>query len=463
MFSVKIGTTNINGTGTSENLTSTNAEFEYVSYADVFEDGSDGDDLIGSATSSTYSGQELSDPDGEIYAAASSWNAKGAKELKVDAQNVDVNAVSFVDVDINLAGSVADLDVMIEGSKRGSIETGLGDDMIHVYVETNNSGWTNKFVVDSGEGNDDIFVADAANVDGKSQYTSVDINSGAGDDLIDITGLKDSYDSSVTRIINSEGGDDTILGSGGGDTILAGSGSDNVFCFDGNDYIKGESGEDYIEAGAGNDIILGGSESDEIYAGEGDDVVMAGTGDDEIYGESGDDILQGYTGNDTIYGGSGNDVIIDYSGNNKIFGGSGDDVIHYNSADDEVDGGSGLDALVISGAVAFGDDTIVDDFEAYVSQDSSVNSVYMNIENGLVVALGGDDGDALYLYGDFDNVVEVDTALSDQMIALLESIPLDSNMDGDIMTAVDIDTLQAYEYNDNGFTGTFWTDVDMLA
>ena len=176
MYSVKVGTTNTDSTGTSENLTE---EHEILATGETVGNGED--------SQATYMANT-------IYVSADYWNAPNSKEIKIDASNVNLNIKDFVDTDINLATSTSDSNIHIENAKRGQIETGSGNDNIFVSVQSNVSRWVNKFTVDSGNGNDTITFVNVLN----TRFTELDIDTGNGNDVIDISALEANEDASIT-------------------------------------------------------------------------------------------------------------------------------------------------------------------------------------------------------------------------------------------------------------------------
>jgi len=254
-FSVKIGTTNFDGTGSATNLDNANVVLETH---ETFIPG-DG-----------YSAGEFNK---SITAVANTWNGDGVKEIKVDAVDTNVTTINFVDVDLNLANSDAGITVNVNNSKRGEIDTGAGDDIVNISVETNDAGWSNEFVINSNDGNDVITFTNAQN----SEFTQLDIDAGADDDIINISDLTAYYTDDVSaRVLDGGEGNDTIIGSVGNETILGG---------DGDDTIIGGSGNDYIEAGAGNDsVFFDSTDTDvKIDGGSGlDKLILSGKGEINI-------------------------------------------------------------------------------------------------------------------------------------------------------------------------------------
>lgn len=518
-YEVKVGTTNLDSTGSATGLTETTEETTIV------EGLVDPIVADNSGTSIDTSEVAVTEENQLIEATASSWDDTNSKELQINAVDVNVLSWDFVDVDINLGESNSSVSVNVINSKRGEIETGHGDDTITVNVLSNNAMWDNTFNIVSGQGNDNISFTEIEN----SHYTSVNINSGTGDDIIDITELAYDEDYAVTRTIDAEGGDDEIYGSDGGNDISGGSGNDYISAGSGADILSGGTGDDVIYAGdgddiigaiydddnneivaesgadtiygqGGNDYIGGGSEADTIYGGtgddtilggtggdflygdEGDDIIMAGSGDDTLYGGSGDDVLQGSTGNDTLIGGDGNDIMIDFSGNNTIDAGAGDDFIHFNTEDISIDGGDGFDALIVSGYAAITEDKTghqgnnLENVEAVLGT-VDVEEVYLDLFDNLVVALG-DEGDTLNFINNVDGLTFTATgssladatdadlvAMADAMEEMtISPIIAHGSETGELVDAADL-MEYTYTIDDDGVisTGTFWTDVSDIA
>ncbi|MCE2594727.1 hypothetical protein K6Y31_07850 [Motilimonas cestriensis] len=330
---VKIATTNTDGTGSANNLTDDHTVLTGVGVIDESEyEASNNNDII------------------DVEAAY--WNAKGSKEVKIDAENVNVVTKDFVDVDLNLANSTNDVIVNVINSKRGQIETGSGDDSIALSVQTNNGGWSNLFQIDTGDGVDSVTISDAQN----SQFTSLDIKTGNGGDSVNLSAMKASADASVFRIIDTGAGDDTIAGSKGADAINGGEGVD------------------------------------------------------------------------------------------IIFAGGGDDVVTFDAADRFVDGGQGFDALVIQGRTTADIGPQFTGFEAIIGEAGSAQNIRIDLQDGLVIRLGGDAGDNVSF-----NELSSFTALSTE-----DSDALSGRFD------VDTSGLQAYQTENDGNTVTIWSDTDLV-
>ena len=348
MFSVKVGTTNFDGTGSAQNLTNADIKLSEPNTSIV------GEDFSASSNNST------------VVASADYWNAPNAKELQVNAENVNVEATDFVDIDINLEQSNKSVDVQVINSKRGNIDTGSGNDKIFVQVETNNAGWSNQFNVNAGDGNDHITFTNGSN----SQFTKINIDAGSGNDHIDLTLLNANLVDASERIIDAGTGNDKVLGSEGHETIFGGSGNDK------------------IDAGAGNDIVYGG------------------------------------TGNDKIDAGAGNDFIDGGAGKDNVDAGAGDDLVVFDSDDTTVNGGEGFDALILTGG--YHEITATKNFEAVIGQEDVSDAVTLEMHDGLIIALGGDRTDQVT----FSNVdgagfYKSDAELTSEQLEFIEANSID--------------------------------------
>lgn len=353
MFSVKVGTTNLDGTGSATNLSPSN---EILSEINSSGSGSD-------ATA-------ISDAD-TITATATSWNAAGAKELKIDAIDTNVVGTDFVDVDINSADSTSGIDISLYNSKRGEVETGSGSDSVHITVQSNSANWDNTFVVNTNAGDDSIIFENSEN----SQFTHLDIDAGSGDDIIDISALNANSFSADGRILDGGSGDDTITGSDGNETIIGGS------------------GDDVINAGGGDDIIQAGSGDDVIDAGDGDDIIQAGSGDDTVIFDAADSIVNGGSGLDAlIVSGTVNlDNVVSFE---AIIGASGSD---------EIVEATLTDGLIVSLGGDAGDALSFDNVDSFALSTDAVLSSEMtdyadshSIDVGSLVAYESNDGDIVW-------------------------------------------------------------------
>ncbi|HEX3733752.1 MAG TPA: Ig-like domain-containing protein, partial [Solirubrobacterales bacterium] len=93
----------------------------------------------------------------------------------------------------------------------------------------------------------------------------------------------------------------------------------------GDDRLRGTPHDDSIVGLGGNDRIIGGGGHDVICGGPGDDLITTGKGPDEIAGGPGDDRLYARRGPDLLYGGPGNDLLNGGPGKDGCRGGGGED------------------------------------------------------------------------------------------------------------------------------------------
>lgn len=195
------------------------------------------------------------------FTGSGSWNTVKTFKIGGNVDKLNGNALhlsNFVDANVNLKKDSdgitdTDLNITIDGAKRGSVNTGDGNDVINVGVSSN-GGWDETFNIKSG-GGDDTITFTGASEDGVvgwgSNYTDghstkVVINAGDGNDVVDTSALDAS---------------NNIRGGEGNDTITTGGG---------NDIIRGDDGNDVIDAGAGDDTVWGGEGDDTFVIGDHD-------------------------------------------------------------------------------------------------------------------------------------------------------------------------------------------------
>ncbi|CCN69092.1 hypothetical protein [Vibrio nigripulchritudo] len=195
-----VGTTNTDGTGSAENLTIDNA-------TQVIE-GTGGSHGVWGVDLESLIGTPYSPDEKLIDASLVSWNKHGYKEVKVEGNVDSIYLSNFVDVHVAVNND-SGTSMFIENAKRGHIETGSGDDLIGLFVQSNNNIWSNHFTIDTGAGNDEIYLWDTEG----SHRTNLNINAGNGDDLVDITGLQNA-DQGVTRVIDGGEGLDVFVHGG---------------------------------------------------------------------------------------------------------------------------------------------------------------------------------------------------------------------------------------------------------
>ncbi len=145
---------------------------------------------------------------------------------------------------------------------------------------------------------------------------------------------------------------------------------------DGNDLLLGSPTDDEIEGLAGNDVIDGGGGNDILEGGDGLDVLIGGDGNDFLEGNKGNDIMIGNAGNDTLEwdDGDGSDLMI---------------------------GGSGEDTIAVDGAVAAGDEFMLQQQGTQAIFDR-VNLVpfKLTVESSEYFEVNGEGGDDRFTVGD---------------------------------------------------------------
>lgn len=270
------------------------------------------------------------------------WNygVKNALVTSGDAQKLYFDGFVHVDVNVGIC-TAGDSIITINGSKRGNIVTGEGNDQIYINLVSNGPEWSNVFRIATGGGNDTIvikgldysqeandptFQKEGAGLDTSGKLTTVYIDLGAGNDGFWGGGEKD--------MVWGGDGNDTVVSGAGNDTIFGGAGNDKIWSGEGNDNVFGDEG---------NDTIMGGQGNDDIYGGQGDDLLYGEEGNDTLHGNDGNDWMSGGEGNDVLYGDMGNDTLCGLAGNDKLFGGTGDDYVLGGDGNDFLD--TGLNSL----------------------------------------------------------------------------------------------------------------------
>lgn len=123
------------------------------------------------------------------------WNA--IKVLSVTGfTGQGLTLEGWVDVDLDLGSLETAIALTVDGSKRGEIATGAGDDVIAIGADSNETEWSNLFVIDTGAGADTVTVGDASRAYAAESFgesffsanTEVEIRLGAGDDSFQGTG-----------------------------------------------------------------------------------------------------------------------------------------------------------------------------------------------------------------------------------------------------------------------------------
>lgn len=349
----------------------------------------DGNDIVNGGEGYDTYDLSLTAADASVdLAAGTSSSAETGDDQLSDIENVIGSSGND-----KIVGTEGD-NVLTGGGGKDVLFGGAGDDTFRATVN---------------DGNDVICGGDGVDTYDLSQTTSgatVDLSKGTSSSI-------ETGDDKLSSIENAVGssGNDTIVGTetanvlagGDGDDILdGGAGDDTLIGGTGDDvYVVDSSGDIVIELpNQGTDTIQTSLSSfslaelvtveDLFFTGVGDfvgtgnelaNVICGGWGSDTLSGGPGDDTLDGSglsattisnsgsgssssgSGSDHLYGGSGNDIIIGGSGNDYISGGSGDDIIIAGAGDDYIELGSGNDTIYL--AVGFGNDFVIDDFDAH--------------------------------------------------------------------------------------------------
>jgi len=356
-FSVQVGTTNTDSTGSSANLTTANEILSQASTPTSVTATETEYKTTAPAAAATY--LDLSTPLDEITVTADYWNATGQKEVSIDAVNSNVTLTNFVDVDVDLSTSDLGVSTDVLNAKRGQIETGSGDDVVNVSVQTNSSGWSNTFDIDTGAGNDTITMQNVLN----SKYTMFDIDAGTGDDTIDVSSIS---------------ANDSIFDSAYERSLLGGSGKDNITGSQGNDYIDGGTGADTIAAGKGNDIVTFDSNDISVDGGDGFDALVVSKGFSMISTAK-------FTDFEAIIGETGveNDVYTDLSDGLIVAlgGGDSDDDLYFSTdADFALDTIATLDASTLTTLTSDGVDTSLLNAYTATIEDGSHYTVWTDVD-----------------------------------------------------------------------------------
>lgn len=282
------------------------------------------------------------------------------------------------------------------GAKEVSIDLINEDVMVYDFVDVDiNGSFSQQDVtysisnakrgnIESGAGNDSVFLYVETNNAGWSNLFTID--TAAGNDYISVANSANSRFTSYD--------------------IDAGTGNDEVFLFT----VEANVGEVQreVDLGAGDDLVIGSLGDDYIITGEGSDIVYAEAGNDVIVADQ----------NDFVDGESGFDAVI-VTEQNQI------DLSFRVVGEDNLAGVTGVEAIV--------------------GQQGVDQQVTVDIQDGLVVALGGDEADTLsFTWGD-DFVVtasEAEVANVDELAGL----------------GIDAADLQAFDVDVYGEQYTVFTD-----
>lgn len=160
------------------------------------------------------------------------WNSVKNVSLD-DFTGSRLEVVKFANVAADWSDATRSFDLTLEGSKRGELKFGSGDDKVAILANSNGEGWSNHFEIDTGGGDDEVIIgvstADYAKAVFGSTYdpgwTSSKVVLGAGNDRFEGGSGRD--------VVNGGTGSDTFVFAPGfgRDTIedfTAGAGSDDI-------------------------------------------------------------------------------------------------------------------------------------------------------------------------------------------------------------------------------------------
>jgi len=194
-----------------------------------------------------------------------SWNSVKSIEL-AGFSGHELVVENFVEARLRLGSSLNDLRIVLDGSKRGQVETGFGDDRIGIRADSNGGAASlNTFQVWSGDGADEVVVGASAR-----DWTE---------------GWGGRYDAAWTRTeIDTGAGADRVTGGDGIDRIMLGAG---------NDLARGRGGNDQADGGGGYDTwVLSGFQSGYEVTRTGDVILVRDL--DPTDGDEGTDRLEGF-------------------------------------------------------------------------------------------------------------------------------------------------------------------------
>jgi Ca2+-binding RTX toxin-like protein len=206
-----------------------------------------------------------SEGDRQVFDVVNAWNSVKNAFLHLNGGAKGAYGFDgFVQVDINASDVNGNLDLLLEGVKRGNTVTGHGNDRVEIQMLSNGGNWNEEFRISTADGDDFVVL--------KGLDRKAEVNAG------DIT-----YAS---------------MSNASGDWNTSGS------------YTK-----TFIDLGAGNDKFQGHGSADDVQGGAGNDLLDGGAGDDRLAGGTGDDWLNGGAGADCfVFGPSfGDDVVLDFN------------------------------------------------------------------------------------------------------------------------------------------------------
>ncbi len=211
---------NADDTGTSFNTFS--SVFGDVSFASY------------STTGGTVAGSNMMSLDwqGDTSAVISlnqAWNSSRGIEIS-QFNGTTLVLRNWVDAWVHLSDDL-DHAITLDGSKRGEVTLGNGNNTVAIGAEANDPNWTIGFKIVTGNGNDTITIG----------LSSQNYVGGA-------------YDGTLTKTwIDAGAGNDIVHGGAGDDMVNGGAGDDLIDTGGGNDDIWGATGQNIIAGGCGFD------------------------------------------------------------------------------------------------------------------------------------------------------------------------------------------------------------------
>ncbi len=396
---------------------------------------------------------------GTAVAADGDWDE--LKSVKADAsRDADVTVDNFVRADVRLGASAHDggdegSTVVLNNTKRGSVNTGEDNDVITVNAYSNggHDGWDNTFIINSGEGDDRITLQDSSNAPGQhvTGMTEYVVNAGDGDDVVNVSGAYGAAsvaggagNDTITVQSSNPSASVTVDGGEGRDTITVGNGRNQSFdsitvnagADDDTVEVRGAYTTATVSGGAGNDDlnVRGTNAAAEriVNGGDGnDDILLEGTyATGDVQGGEGDDVLfvQGAYDSVDVDGGTGNDTITVRGGNAgsavTVDGGEGGDTISVEGQHNTVvvdGGGSEKNTIILNGEYASGSVTAGSGGDRIVMRGDDVDAT-----NTVTGGTGNDD----ILVEDRYNHAEVHAGAGDDTILVQGSTYQTAEVDG---------------------------------
>jgi Ca2+-binding RTX toxin-like protein len=365
------GSSNINGTGNSDNNSITGN-----SGANILDGGLGADTLIGGAGNDTYILDNIGDQ--AIESAGQGTDTIKASFTYVLGENFE---------HLTLLGSDA-----INGTGNSGANTITGN-----VAENVLDGGAGNDTLAGGGGNDTYFVDSSSDVVTEAVSEGIDlVKSSAsftlGANVENLTLLGDGD-------LNGTGNglDNVIAGNTGSNTLDGGAGNDTLSGGLGNDTYVVDSAGDVLNENVDEGVDLVKSAVSWALAANFENLTLTGSAAINGTGNDVDNVLTGNGGANTLTGGAGNDTLNGAAGNDWLIGGTGDDTYIVDSASDVIteQSGEGTDSALTS--VSY---TISENVESLVltgsgnisgTGNSGANTIIGNSGNNTLNGAGGAD------------------------------------------------------------------------